>query len=645
MVLNRFKRFFGAVLSIILVACAFPVTATHIVGGELTYRCIGRTGANTVTYEIQLTIYQDCIGGERQAISEDTPAFIGIYDIGTAGSVIVDKNVRPSSSLLVPPNFNNNCVNNPPATCLNRITFIKRYTLPINNAGYRVVYQRCCRNASVINIVDPSNAGATYFCSIPPYEDGLCNNSAQFTNFPPQIICINNPLIYDHSATDADSDSLSYEFCESYSGGAPNNPKPDPPFVLPGLPPTLIYQGFYSPASPMGGSPPIKINPQTGIISGTPNIMGRYVVTVCCHEWRNGQIINTVKREFQFVVTNCSKAVVANIPQFSDEFNTYIVNCESLGVKYINHSSGGFEYYWDFGDGNTSAAFEPEHTYADTGTYTVKLVVNRGSTCPDSISRLVKLYPIHVAKFGREGLLCPKTPISFFDSTVTTYGPVNKWFWTFGDGQSSGDQDPAHMYQSGGLYNVQLIAGNIKGCLDTAVQAIEVENFIPFAGNDTIIVKGEIINFRATGGFHYVWTPATNLSTDVINNPTGFYPDTGRFGYSVHITSLVGCEGDDSINVWVVSQGSLFVPNAFTPNGDGVNDFLKPFAVGYAKVNFFGVFNRWGERVFTSEDFSKGWDGRYKDKLAPMDTYNWLLKVTDKDGNQETRKGDVILIR
>ena len=81
------------------------------------------------------------------------------------------------------------------------------------------------------------------------------------------------------------------------------------------------------------------------------------------------------------------------------------------------------------------------------------------------------------------------------------------------------------------------------------------------------------------------------------------------------------------------------------PDGDGFNDFLKPLAVGYSKINFFGVFNRWGERVFTSQNFTKGWDGQYKGKLAPMDSYYWLLRATDKDGKEEMLKGDVILVR
>lgn len=113
----------------------------------------------------------------------------------------------------------------------------------------------------------------------------------------------------------------------------------------------------------MAGNPIVQINPVTGVITGTPNISGRFVVTVCCNEWRNGVIINSVKREFQFVVTNCSKAVVANIPQYSTDFNTYKVECASKTVTFDNKSTGGSTYYWDFGvasqQNDTSNDFSP----------------------------------------------------------------------------------------------------------------------------------------------------------------------------------------------------------------------------------------------------------------------------------------------
>lgn len=637
-------RYLFAILVTILIAGGFsPARATHIVGGELTYKCLGNN-----QYQISINIYQDCISGDPTAIAQDDPAYISIFD-GVNPTRILFDSIRSSSKQLVPPNFKNECVKNPPPTCLNKVTFVKTFTLPENTNGYRVIYQRCCRNGTIVNIINPGAVGATYSCVIPPSRQAICNTSAVFKNYPPQIICINNPLVYDHSAFDADGDSLSYEFCEAYIGGSPNDAKPIPDLPAPGD--SVQYASFYNSRRPMTGNPPIQINPATGLITGTPNIQGRYVVTVCCHEWRNGEIINTVKREFQFVVTNCSKAVVANIPQYSSDFNTYIVECTSDHVHFVNQSTGGFAYFWDFGvpgaTDDTSNSFEPDFVYPDTGIYYVKLVVNRGTTCPDSITRAVKIYPTYKADFTYSGLLCPHTPIQFTDQSVATYKPIVQWNWDFGDSSGTAtDQNPTYTYNKGGTYNVTLISKSRRGCTDTAVKQLIVEDFKPYAGGgDTIIVKGESINFNATGGVQYTWTPATYLNNPLIGNPIGYYPDTGRTTYIVHIVSENGCQGNDTLGVWVVGQASIYVPSAFTPNGDGLNDILVPIGIGYRNVNYFRIYNRWGQEVYYGTKFKIGWDGTQGGRPADMGVFYWVLSLTDRFGKEEIYKGDVTLIR
>lgn len=632
---------FSILIFLLLTAFCMKALATHIVGGEMTYKCIG-----TNTYRIQLDIYQDCLTGDPQAISQDNPAYITIYT-GDGIRYLFDS-IGAAGRVTVPPNFKNDCVKNPPPTCLWKQTFIKSYVLPANSTGYRVYYQRCCRNGSIVNIINPGAVGATYSCTIPPQLQATCNNSAVFKNYPPQIICINNPLVYDHSATDADGDSLSYEFCEAYVGGSPNDAKPIP--TPPGAGDSVQYAPFFSSKKPMGGNPLIQIDPASGMITGTPNIAGRYVVTVCCHEWRNGAIINTVKREFQFVVTNCSKAVVADIPQLSTDFNTYIVECTGKTVHFQNHSSGGFAYSWNFGvatdPADTSSAFEPTYTYPDTGIYYVTLVVNRGSTCPDSITRMVKIFPTYKADFSFDGLHCPGTPIQFTDLSQATFKPVTQWSWTFGDGGTSADQNPLHVYDTGHVYNVTLISKSIKGCTDTVTKQLNIEKFRPFAGNDTIIVKGEYIDFKASGGVLYTWTPGTFLNSTTVNNPVGYYPDTGRISYVVHIVSANNCEGDDTVNVQIVGQPSVFVPSGFTPNGDGLNDILRPIGIGYRNVNYFRIFNRWGQQVYFSSRFKIGWDGNNEGgRPADIGTYYWVLSLTDRFGKEQMVKGDVTLIR
>ncbi|MBC7554293.1 MAG: gliding motility-associated C-terminal domain-containing protein [Taibaiella sp.] len=634
---------------IFLFVCNLQAKASHIVGGEVTYKFTGVVAGGN-RYEISLVIYQDCLNGQIGAIDMDNPAYLSVFDTGTSTGIrriYLDTTINFSEKLVVPVNFSNACVTNIPPVCLLKKTFKRSFVLPPNSAGYIVSYQRCCRNAQVMNIRNPGDEGATYFCYIPPVGLVASNNSAVFKQYPPQIICRNNPLYYDHSATDADGDSLSYEFCNASIGATASDIKP-----IPGPPPYPNVQYIappYSAIYPLTAFPLLQIDPRTGIISGTPNRVGRFLVTVCCSEWRGGVLINVMKREFQFVVTDCSKVVVACIPQFSTDINTFIVECTSFTVQFVNCSSGGFSYHWDFGvpgiDNDTSNELAPIFTYPDTGIFTVKLVVNPGSTCPDSISRFVKIFPTFTTNFTDSGTYCPGKPITFTDKSATTIKPITSWIWNFGDGGTSGDQNPVHSYSYGGTYNVLLISQNVKNCIDTSVRQVIIENFRPSAGNDTIIVKGESILFNATGGNQYTWSPPDYLNNININNPLGIYPDTGIINYIVNVTSAYGCMGSDTIKVWVVSQAAFFVPTGFSPNGDGNNDVFRPIAIGYRSLKYFRVYNRWGEQVYYGENISEGWDGSQKGKPAELGTYFWQISFVDRFGKEGYMKGDVTLVR
>ncbi len=619
--------------------------ASHTVGYDFYYTCLG--GNN---YQFTLKIYRDCVTGNPDALTTDNPAFINIIDNSNGNRI--KKTIEKSELFIVPANFSNDCINNPPTVCLSQITFQFVEYLPPNAKGYTIVYQRCCRNGSIENIVNPIKIGVTYFCEVPPL-DVSCNNSARFANFPPQIICVNNPLVYDHSATDLDSDSLSYELCTAFRY-LPPTPNSDGKPETMDLPPyfSVPYNSPYSALNPMAGSPQIQINPVTGMITGTPNLQGRFVVAICCNEWRNGVKINTVRREFQFVVTNCSKAVVANTPVFSEEPNTYIVNCKDYTVNFKNISSGAFAYDWNFGDPSTnldvSTSAEPTYTYPDTGTFIVKLLVNKGSTCPDSISRIVKIYPEFNTDYIFSGKNCPGETFTFTDKSTSTYFPVDKWRWNFDDNSPIDNaQNPFHIFPNiKNGYNVTLISGNTKGCLDTMTKNIPVEFVNVFAGNDTIFPKNTFFPFQGSGALSYLWTPNFNLNFDNISNPIGDFPNTGYYDYILKGITENGCVGYDTIKLTVTEGPYIFVPNAFSPNGDGQNDFLKIFFSGFKKINFFRIYNRFGEIVFQTSDINtKGWDGNFKGKPSILGTYFWYMNAIDEKNVRKEYKGDILLIK
>ncbi len=627
---------------LLLVLPAERVSATHIVGGEITYKFLGTVPAGN-KYQISLSIYEDCLNGSPGAIASDNLAWLTVND--GLGNFVAFDSARYTSVVLIPANFSNACVSNIPQTCLQRKDFVHDFVLPPNASGYFITYQRCCRNAAIVNIKDPANIGTALFCNIPPVAVVANNNSAVFTNFPPQIICVNNPLVYNHSATDADGDSLTYELCNSYmclNGGNIDTQ----PFLPPYMP--VSYISPYTFSFPMTAYPLLQIDPRTGIMSGTPNRTGRYLVTVCCNEWRNGILISTIKREFQFVVTSCSKLVIADIPVLTSYPNTFELNCKDHSIHFINSSIGGYAYHWDFGTHNTkdtSTDFEPTFVYPDTGTYSVKLVANPGGTCPDSIIRLVRIYPILHAAFTTNNIQCAGTTIDFTDQSIDSFKSGASWMWYFGDGDSSLLQNPSHLYPYSGIYDVVLATKNTRDCRDTALRRVAVDNFKPFAGNDTTIVKGEYINFNATGGTQYVWTPPVYLESTDSYNPIGYFPDPGQYTYEVNVTSPFGCAGTDTITVTVVNQAAFLMPTAFTPNGDGLNDVFMPRSVGYSKLNYFRIFNRWGEEVFFTTSLETGWDGTCHNKTADIGTYYWDISYKDRFGKDGSMKGDVTLVR
>lgn len=650
----KFRIYIVLMLATVLTAVG-NVNASHIVGGEFQYICLNdQVSEGRIKYRVTFKLYMDCLHGLPGAIDEEDSTYFVSYSVNDVK--IADTFwVGAATKRMVPANFENECVTDPPITCLLMYAYSFDVNLPNRKGGYYLATNNCCRNETIINIGNPDQTGASYYVTLPERlttatPEGYNNHSAVFKEVPPQIICLNNPFSYDHSATDPDGDSLSYEFGPAFDskknflpGGGVEQVLSPPPYD------PVKYSFGFTAVKPITGNPILSINPKTGQILGTPNLLGRFVVSVYCHEWRNHVRINTVMREFQFEITSCSKAVVANIPQLSEEFNTYIVECRGFKVFFQNLSTGGINYNWDFGvegtEIDTSSAFEPTFTYPDTGLYVVKLVVNRGSTCPDSISRFVKVFPSFSGHFNFSGLPCPNSPISFRDSSISTTNLADYWFWRFDDGDSSYVQNPVHYYKKGGLYNVVLISKNPHGCVDTVRHEVDIEKFKAFAGNDTIIVKGETLNFNASGGSVYLWTPATNLTTPFIHDPSGYYPDSGMYSYNVYVRSDVGCEGYDTINVWVVNNEAIFVPTGFSPNGDGRNDVLKPIGIGYRNINFFRVFNRWGKQVFYTTQWDDGWDGRINGEPQDIGTYYWVLSVKDRYGRESLLKGDSALIK
>ncbi|MBK9213605.1 MAG: hypothetical protein IPO14_11815 [Saprospiraceae bacterium] len=426
---------------------------THIIGGEATYKCIAtdsvlKTSRFTVTY----TIYRDDIGN---GAAFDFPARFGVFEKQPSSSIwsyLETKTAPPTDIGFV--SYGDPCVVIPPNIRIEKATYNFNVTLPWSQSTYRIVYQRCCRNTTISNIITPGVMGFALDVEIKGNAISTCNNSPSFNKFPPILVCNQKPLNFDHSATDIDGDSLVYEFCVPYHAGGPvgstvpgspnacDGVTPDP-FNCPPPYPDVTFSSIYSVTNPMGGSPQVKINSNSGQFSGVPNTLGQFLVAVCAKEYRNGLQIGAIRREFQFNVVNCigissnqtfsicpGDSVVVNdtiykLPgDYTQNFQS-VFGCDStLNIKIIrlNPTADTLQ----FGKCDRDSVLVNNIYYHTTGVFTQKFVNSVG--CDSILTiKINELRPtfdsIHVAKCEGDSIIV--NGIFYNSSGIYTQNFVN----------------------------------------------------------------------------------------------------------------------------------------------------------------------------------------------------------------------------
>ncbi len=864
------------IFSLLFIVSGITSWANHITGGTIFYTLVSQSG-NNFTYNVTLLLYRDHNSTGAQL---DPTASIAIFNQRTGATIWNNNNIPLADTTHQNLSAPDPCINNPPTIWYDVGRYTFTVTLPGSADGYVIAYQRCCRIAGINNLLNSSALGATYTAQIPSTSinaNNPNNNSARFTGKDTVVVCADNSFCYDFGATDPDGDSLAYFFSPAFAGGTSTNPAPTPPSgPIPGNGsyPQVDYASPFSAISPLG--PNVTLDNSTGLMCGIAPAPGIYVVTVSVAEFRNGALIATQRKDLQIKVGDCD-LVGVTLPTSYPMCDDFTRSFENLSPpNNLIHT-----WEWTFGDGNTSNLQRPQHTYGDTGTYNIKLVVNRGEACVDSAMAVAHVYPGFFPGFTIAGI-CATKPTQFNDTTRTVYGLVNSWRWDFGDVATNADtsrlQNPAYAYPTTGTRNVRFIVTSNKGCIDTVfkditildkppLQAIPTDTLIcngdnvqlnavgvgqfswsgpniingntatptvspttttdytvelsdngcintatvkvrvidfvtlqampdtticatdsvrlravtdglrfnwtpaatlndptllspsalpvntttyeitstvgscsttdqvtvtlvpypvadagsdasicfdgstqlnasitgnaftwtpssslsnpnilnpvarplattnyvltvtdvlgcpkprrdtvtvvvlpkvnAFAGNDTLVVVGQPLQFNASGGVSYLWSPATNLSNVNINNPTATYDGSfDSIRYKVVIANELGCADSAFMLVRIFNtKPQVFVPTAFTPNGDGKNDVFRPIPVGIEKFDYFRVYNRWGQLVYSSTNTESGWDGRIKGKDQSSNTFVWIVKGTDFTGKSFFAKGTVILIR
>jgi large repetitive protein len=255
-----------------------------------------------------------------------------------------------------------------------------------------------------------------------------------------------------------------------------------------------------------------------------------------------------------------------------------------------------------------------------------KPAINAGLTkaiCLDS-SILLKAIVSHNSSDSISYLWSPTDSLATPDALQTLAYPTKTTFYTI-----SFQTKPIYGCDFKGSSSVKLV-----------VQKIDKA----FAGNDTIAVKGVPHVLQGSGGLNYTWSSPSGIN---ISNPfsqKAFVTLNDDAQFYLKVTDAIGCEGRDTIFVKVYNGPTFYVPNSFTPNGDGLNDIFRAIPVGIANT-YFRIFNRTGQLMFETTQYLKGWDGTFNGKPQPIGTYVWVVSGTDRDYKKVEMKGTVNLIR
>lgn len=503
--------------------------ATHIVGGEVFSEYLG---ANK--YRITMYLYIDCKRGNPGAISQDANAIMNIYR--ASDGVKLNQYCREVPR--TPPErvakLNYNCVKNTPDECVDRYKYTYDITLPVVTGGYVVSFQRCCRNNSITNLVNPESTGANYWTYIADYREAGTNSTPYFKNMPPNFLCTNAALRFMHDAYDKDNDSLAYDFFTPFHAASTFQPRPEcnetstPPF------PNVVWETGYNPANMVDGNPILTIDPETGFVEMVPTRVGQFVVGIRVKEFRNGKLIGFTQRDYQFNVVDCIVDVVSS-------FYAPSVIC-GRSYKFTNKSTGAQRYKWDFGVAgtlaDTSNQTAPFFTFPAPGKYSIKLYAYKNG-CIDSFDQMVTVQDPVLPNLGNDTLMCNNFVLRL-DARVA--GKAYLW--------STSQTTKMINVNTPGLYWVDLIDGKCKW-RDTIVVTNDKSKLVAFG--DTIICN--LYPFTALLQAPGSYTKILWNKTDTNRNITVTKP--GK--YFVEGVNINNCPGSDSVIIEQYQEPQQFI--------------------------------------------------------------------------------------
>ena len=321
--------------------------------------------------------------------------------------------------------------------------------------------------------------------------------------------------------------------------------------------------------------------------------------------------------------------------------------CQDKLITFTNTStiSNGYPgvFLWSFGTGATDTNKNTSYTFLNTGTFTVQLIATDWVPCSDTTSQIVQVDTISGIRMGiTDTVICQGTYMTCtgYYANLGNTGIV----WNFGDGSGIQNVNPvSHSFDATGVFTISATA-NYRACPDTSVsrKVTVIPQPAVYLGPDTSICKGSesiILSDNINAGnvnATWLWSTGQTGSSIIVVAP----------GYYYVTVNMNNCYASDTI--WVQNNCYMDIPNAFTPNSDGINDYFFPRQLltrGLATFSM-NIYDRWGELIFqTTSIDGRGWDGKFNNVDQPDGVYVYVIDATFIDGQKEHHQGNITLLR
>ena len=569
----------------VLMALGLEAQGTHLVGGELYYTHLG--GSN---YLVTLKVYRDCGPANTLGTGFDDQVYIGMWDgTGQIGdNDVLTIPLSQSNVSNVPVALGNPCGTPPPDLCIEQAIYSTTVSLPATSYGWDLVWQRCCRNPSISNLQNfggTENPGATFVAHVPGTSvssDATQNSSPVFQELPPVAVCANFDFVWDHSAIDPDGDELVYSFCAPLDGGGTgggngaNSPVPNPPATPPYQ--EVEYIGGFSGTYPITSDPAMAIDPVTGVITGMPTSPGQYAIGICVSEYRDGELLSTTMRDFQFNVTLCDPNIQSVVAE-----QTPAQLCIGETITLDNGSINGSSYAWDFGvagiTDDVSDEFEPTYTWPEPGDYWVSLVVNPGWPCADTSEALYQVWQPLDPVIVVDGFECDDGEELFTFAVEGNIDGGASMLWDFG----TGSPGLADIPNPGGIFfdNADVweivVSVNNHGCTsDAGFTWVAPPDPVALVEDQYQFCTGLTFDFTnlSSNAEAYLWDFGDGVGgipsgTSTDPSPSYTFPDTGV--YEISLTAAADFTCPDVATAEVEIQ-FLLEPTFTTPDPNCFDD-------------------------------------------------------------------------